>query len=586
MLYSIVIAISFGIMLFAAGHALLHKRDSRSALGWVALCLSFPLFGAGIYFLLGVNRITNKAIRLQNADAAHSAAQHANDDEATEPQGNATDANNSNNSPDSTGALNITNAATPTPPAQPRAALGKAPHGESSFPPHELPPLPRSKRALQAVKRHIGACFPPPPLYEKDSELPLCASEHIARRLHPRHAAHSAAEQASLESRHIAPAFREIQMVGRLLTKCPLIGGNGVRIFHNGNEAYPRMLDAINSAEKSVYLVSYIFSPRAIGKEFIDALSDAQERGVEVRVLLDGVGEFNHLPRAGSVLKKRGVPVARFLPPQLFPPQISINLRNHRKMLLVDGKQSFTGGMNIDEQHLIDPQKQCAGVQDMHYALVGPVVKQLEDVFWEDWTFTTGEERPEEKANERFCGDTLCRVIKGGPGRDIDTIPTLLMGVISTATRNIRIMSPYFLPPDGLITALQAAALRGVSVEIILPQHSDHFYVDWATRNMLWQLLRFGVHVAYQPAPFAHTKLLLIDDTYAHIGSSNLDPRSLRLNFELNVELFDSTVARELRRHFVDVQSRSQEIFAEQLEQRSLFIRLRDAVCWLFSPYL
>ncbi|MFV0422731.1 cardiolipin synthase [Oleidesulfovibrio sp.] len=480
LLSGLLVFLNLCVSLVAAGHALLNKRDPRAALGWVAVCLTFPIAGPILYFVFGINRVRSKAEQLHEEKKT---------DEA--------------------------------------ATRGKLHGGTHPF----LPP-------------------------------------------------------GSMDDYLIAPIYRELQRPGLAVSGMPLVGGNDVLILHNGEQAYPRMLEAIESAEDSLFLTTYIFETGAIGRQFIDALAAAAARGVDVRVLIDGVGELYAFPRASSLLKKRGVRVARFLPPRLLPPQLSVNLRNHRKVLVADGQIGFTGGMNIGRRHMVQNLQNKRRTADMHFGFSGPVVAQLQEAFLDDWGFTTGEYTLPRRVTEEPCGDTLCRVVKGGPGQDIDRLSALMMGVISSAGRTVRIMTPYFLPSSDLVSALQAAALRGVRVDVILPEKNNLPAVHWATRNLLWQLLRFGIHIHYQPPPFAHTKMLLIDGSYAQIGSANIDPRSLRLNFELNMEIFDTSVVRQLTRHFDAARRCSYVVTREELDRRSLPVRMRDAMCWLFTPYL
>jgi cardiolipin synthase len=179
-----------------------------------------------------------------------------------------------------------------------------------------------------------------------------------------------------------------------------------------------------------------------------------------------------------------------------------------------------------------------------------------------------------------------CRVITDGPNEDIDRLALVLLSAVSAAQRRICIATPYFLPGRELIGALQAAALRGVTVSILLPGRNNLPYVHWATRNMLWELLQHGVEVRYQPPPFAHSKFLLVDEDYAQVGSANLDPRSLRLNFELNVEVFDTSFNADLAADFGAAWDVSRPVSLDEISHRGLAGRTRDAFCWLFSPYL
>ena len=384
----------------------------------------------------------------------------------------------------------------------------------------------------------------------------------------------------------LAGKFLGLRNLSGAVTGKPLVGGNTVRLLENGEEAFPEMLQAIRNAKTRVLLASYIFDNDTIGREFIDALAGAVERGVTVRVLVDGFGSLYSWPSAYRLMKRRDIPVARFLPPKLLPPSFYLNLRNHRKILIADGEIGFTGGMNIREHHMLDAPGRH-NVADVHFELTGPVVQQMERVFRRDWQFAAGE--PVHGPTARSAdpaGQSLCRVIEDGPGENLDKLPMILVGAVAAAQKSIEIMTPYFLPPDELVGALQTAALRGVRTSVVLPARNNLFYVHWATRNMLWQLLQRGVRIYYQPAPFVHSKLFIIDGEYAQIGSANLDPRSLRLNFELNVEIFDAVFVGSLVEYFDTARSRSAEVSLEEMDGRRLGAKFRDAFAWLFSPYL
>lgn len=379
--------------------------------------------------------------------------------------------------------------------------------------------------------------------------------------------------------------FQRFVQVSDRVTSRPLIAGNMVDMLQNGEQVYPAMLAAINAAAHRVFLVTYLFEADAVGEAFVAALAAAHQRGVDVRVIVDGVGELYSWPRMSRVLRHAGVPVARFLPPRLLPPAFSVNLRNHRKILVVDGEQGFTGGMNIGARHLVGSTSGRA-TADIHFHVRGAVVSQLEDVFVEDWRFITGEDLAVLHATYMPVGAAYCRCIADGPNEDLDKISLVLMGAISAAQREITIVTPYFLPSREMIASLQSAALRGVAVTIILPQHSNLPFVDWATRNLLWELLQHGVTVCYQPPPFAHSKLFVVDDIYAQIGSANMDPRSLRLNFELNMEIIGAEGIPPLVEYARQRHRESKEITLQEIDGRGLITRLRDAACWLFMPYL
>ncbi len=405
--------------------------------------------------------------------------------------------------------------------------------------------------------------------------------ETRARELKGAHPVHGATRRPEAERAR----YGQLERLGQGVSSAPLVSGNRVTALHNGEAAYPAMLAAIDAAEQRVWLASYIFDPDAVGMRFVDALTRARERGVEVRVLVDGVGELYSWPRRITrTLAGEGVSVARYLPPRLFPPASWLNLRNHRKVLVVDEHTAFTGGMNIGQRHCHDadhPQR----TGDIHFRVAGPVVTQFAEAFADDWTFTTGESLalpPPGPAS----GEADCRVIVDGPNEDLDRLKLLLVGAVGVARRRIAIMTPYFLPPRELIAALQAAALRGVQVDLILPGKNNLAYVHWATRHMLWEILQWGCRVYYQPPPFAHTKLFLMDGRYALVGSANLDPRSLRLNFELGMESYDRPLVEELLEYFDTVLERSREVTLAEVDSRPWYQRVRDGSAWVFAPYL
>ena len=464
------------LSVLAVGHALLHKRDSRAALGWVGVSLFFPFIGPLLYFLFGINRVRTRAQQL----------------------------------------------------------------------------------GMRTQWRFDAPHFKP-----------------------------LALDETALEGSPVPGALQAMARVSDTVTGVPLVAGNRMEMLIDGDQAYPLMLEAIDSAQRRIFLATYIFETNHSGRRFIDALAAAVDRGVDVRVIIDGIGEYYSLPRAGTLLKRRHVPVARFLPPGLLPPTVHINLRNHRKLLAVDGRIAFVGGMNLGDRHVAAiPKRWRKPVRDVHFKVIGPVIRQLEQCFIEDWRFCTGQRLEMSPECHPLAGGSLCRAIVEGPNEDLDKLASILSGAIAAAHRRIAVMTPYFLPPRGILSALQTAALRGVVVDVVLPGRSNLPYVDWATRNMLWELLKWGARVFWQPPPFSHSKLFVVDSTYAQIGSANIDPRSLRLNFELNLEIFDAAVSGRIEGFIDEAIKASSRVSIDQLDGRPLPIKLRDAAMWLFSPYL
>lgn len=381
-------------------------------------------------------------------------------------------------------------------------------------------------------------------------------------------------------------ALPTVMKVGQQTAGAPLSSHNRLELCINGEQFFPRLIAAIDSAQQLVLLSSYLFSPKGIGGEVIAALGRAANRGVRVLVLIDGTGALYSLRGARRSLRKAGVSVAEFIPLSLLPPSFSINLRNHRKIATIDGRVGFFGGINIDPRHMVDDPDNRQPTEDIQFEAHGPVVADLQAVFAEDWAMATGQTLSDLPPVIAGKGSTYCRVIDDGPDENLDALAMTLLGVFSAARKRISIMMPYFLPSREMIAALQSASLRGVQVRIVLPERSNLRFIDWATRNLLWELLLWDVVVYYKPAPFSHSKLIVIDDHYVLGGSANLDPRSLRLNFELGVEMLDTELAAQVQAHIETAMAHGRRVTLAELDHRPLWQRMRDAFFWLFSSYL
>jgi cardiolipin synthase A/B len=459
----------------ASGHVVLHKREVRSAIGWVGLIWLVPWLGAALYLVLGINRI------------------------------------------------------------QRRASL---------------------------LRREA------PRLSSREGQLDAAAVE---------------GERISASCLHLADLSVAIGNV----TGRRLLAGNAVEPLVHGDAAYPAMLKAIGEARRSITLATYIFETKGVGARFVEALARARERGVEVRVLIDDIGARYASPRADRVLRKLGVRAALFMPTRQIMRAPYFNLRNHRKILVVDGALGFTGGMNIREGHVLASASKHP-IRDLHFRVQGPVVSHLQEVFAQDWEFTTRERLEGDLwfPHLRAVGTTLARGIADGPDEDLDRFTWTLQAALACAHKSVTIMTPYFLPDTIFHIALSTAALRGVDVDIILPERSNLRLVQWAMWRQLEEVLRHGVRVWLTPAPFDHTKLMLVDSEWVLLGSANWDTRSLRLNFELDVECYDSDLCSALTAIASARMSDARELSLRELCERSLPYRVRDGFARLLMPYL
>lgn len=386
------------------------------------------------------------------------------------------------------------------------------------------------------------------------------------------------AELDALVSRTVRPEARQ------------LFGGNLVEPLATGAEAYDAMLQAIDEAEQSVTLLTYIFDNDPAGRRFLEALRRAEERGVEVRVLIDALGDRYTFPSMRGRLEKAGLRAAVFLPTLWPTHMVYANLRNHRKLLVADGRLAFTGGMNIRQGHVAQPgdDDRYDPIVDLHFRVEGPVVASLQGVFCDDWAFTTGEQLHTDAFFPELepVGGVLARALEDGPGRSLSRLRWVKLGALACAHERVRIATPYFLPDEGLLTGLVTAARRGVDVEVLIPEKNNLLLVQWACDAMLWQLLDGGVTVRKVAPPFDHSKLMLVDDAWSLLGSANWDARSLRLNFELDMECYDRELAQRLSDLLDEKVARSRQVTLDEMDGRSVPIRLRDGLARLATPYL
>jgi cardiolipin synthase A/B len=424
----------------------------------------------------------------------------------------------------------------------------------------------------------LYACFGINRIRRNASELRLQAAWDAAGTLIGHGAPVASIQRAS---------FAGLAQVGEAVTGGPLLAGNAIEPLVDGDAAFPAMLAAIDAAQHNVTMLSYIFDNDTVGLRFLAALRDAVARGVQVRVLIDDVGTRYTRPTMARLLREAGIPVATFLPTRLSLRFRYANLRNHRKILVIDGRHGYTGGMNVRAGHWIG-QQPANPIRCMHFRVAGPVVADLQRTFAVDWAFTTGEHL---RGDDWFpplqpAGSVAARGVPDGPDADLDHILNLLLAAIAVATERIRIVTPYFLPDDAILRSLQVAAMRGVAVDIVVPGRSNVFLMDWAMAPQFAWLLKSGCRLHLSSGVFDHTKLLTVDGCWSMIGSTNWDARSLRLNFEYNLECYDAALANRLD-GLIDAKiATSRRIEPEDLEGLSLPVRLRNGLARMMQPYL
>ncbi len=392
-----------------------------------------------------------------------------------------------------------------------------------------------------------------------------------------------ALERLSAEDR---PLFR----VGSLLGNTQATEGNRVRLFSRGAEAIDAKLAAIARAERSVHAEYYLVRDDVTGHQFRRALIDAAARGARVRLLVDGFGSLAVGPAWERALAGGGVQLARFLPIAALGAGLSSrwfgafqwNLRNHRKILVIDGQVAFTGGVNVGDD--------VREWRDTHLRIEGPAVAALQSMFIEDWEFATGRavddglDFPTSEADHE--AEAIVEVVGSGPDRHTEAIHRVFFSAIANARTRVALTTPYFVPDRALMVALATAALSGVEVQLLVPAHSNH-RVTWAAGRAYYdELLEAGVQIwEYQPG-LVHAKTILVDRRVALIGSANLDNRSFRLNFEVHTIIRSAAVAASLEAIFEADLARSVRLDRAAFAQRGLRARVAEGFGRLMAPML
>ncbi len=363
-----------------------------------------------------------------------------------------------------------------------------------------------------------------------------------------------------------------------------MVGGNSASLLKNGDEIFPAMTKEIRRARKSVNLETYIFQPDEAGRMFADAMIEAAKRGVEVRLLIDAWG--SKLGELEKPLKEAGVNVRKYRPLRIFS-IYKVGKRTHRKILVADGSIAYTGGLGIEKRWL-GSARSTKEWRDTQVRVEGPVAAQMQAVFSEDWTFTTGEILAGEKFYPEIpkAGSMSAQTIKASRG-DVSSLAKMLYFVaIQSAKKSIRIANAYFLPDKQVRNALVDAVKRGVEVEVMVPgRHIDLPMVRSASWLHYRDLLENGVRIYEYTPTMMHNKAMVVDGIYSTIGSINFDARSMNKNAEESLAVYDRAFAKEVETMFDEDKKRCEEITLEVWKKRGPVKRLAELVSWIWEPY-
>lgn len=411
-------------------------------------------------------------------------------------------------------------------------------------------------------------------------------------RLHPEFERHALEQhQFDLDDPGQRPGAHIFRGTDPAVRRNHVLRGNRVELLVDGGEFYPALHGAMDRAEASIHVQTYILGRDDVGRELLETLARRAEDGLEVRLLYDRFGStWAHFGGFCNEARRRGVEVQSISQANPLKGRFQVNLRNHRKLAVVDGRVAFVGGLNFQEKH--DGRfTRGEPVRDYHARVEGPAVADLQFQFVQDWVFASGDP-PERLLGDRCFpaleerGEALVQVVPGGPEEEGRGLADALFGAVTSARESLLVATPYFVPDEPLLQAFRYAALRGVDVRLVLPRRSNHRYAEFAARSLYEELLEAGVRIFEREPPFMHAKALVVDDVYAMVGSANLDHRSLHLNFEINVEVGDPDFARRVRDQVESEIDRSGEVRLQEHQERPLPRRLAENFCFLFQPVL
>ena len=366
-----------------------------------------------------------------------------------------------------------------------------------------------------------------------------------------------------------------------------LTTGNEVKILESGKNTFKAIFEAIKNAEHHIHLEYYIFSDDKIGNRLKDLLIEKSLQGVEVRIIIDDVGSWGLKQKFLNELRKNGIEIYPFME-VLFPRLTSqVNFRNHRKILIVDGIIGFTGGINIADRY-IEGIKKIGPWRDTHLMITGDAVACMQVVFAADWYFCINENLTGTKYFKPFTEKpgTAVQISASGPDSDWESISQAFFAAIANARKKVYIVTPYLMPPPNILSALKVAALSSIDVRIIIPRRSDALIPRWSSFSYISELLEAGVKMYFYEAGFIHSKYIIVDNTFATAGTTNLDFRSLETNFEINAFIYDVDFNARLEAIFMADLQKSKEILRNHWEKRPWHKKFRESVAHIVSPLL
>lgn len=364
---------------------------------------------------------------------------------------------------------------------------------------------------------------------------------------------------------------------------------NSVKVYVNGEDKFKQLIEDIRNAKKYIHIEYYIFRSDNLGKKIIKELTKKLKEGLEVRLLVDAMGSRSLIKKHLRRYLNAGGKFSLFFPGILPHINTRINYRNHRKIVVIDGKYGYVGGFNVGDEY-INKGKEFKFWRDTHVRIQGDAVDDLNERFLLDWCHASGEQiiQYSKYVNEKDdnIGDVGMQIITSGPDHKEEYIRNSYIKLINNAKRNVYLETPYLVPDEPILEALKISALSGVDVRIILPGKPDHFFMPWVASSYIGELLEAGVKIYHYNTGFIHSKTIVVDSLATSIGTANLDIRSFKLNFEVNALIYDDRIAKEYEKEvFKDIKN-STEINLEIYNNRSISLKIKESLVRLLSPIL
>ena len=362
---------------------------------------------------------------------------------------------------------------------------------------------------------------------------------------------------------------------------------NNIRVLNNGRQTFGSIIYELENAHEHIHLEFYIIEDDQIGNRIKEILIHKALEGCDVKVLYDDLGSWSLSRRYIRELTSAGVKVMNFMPVKTYAFANKVNFRLHRKIIVIDGRVGFVGGINIADRYLRGLGKNNRW-RDTHLRLEGESVRSLQAIFLLDWNYVqnTSDYDLRYFPDNTVTESKLVQIVTSGPDSDWESIMQAYFAAIATATQYVYISTPYFLPNQSILTALKTAALSEIDVKLLLPERNDSWMVWRSSRSYIKELLEAGVHVYFYLKGFTHSKLMMVDDVFASVGTANMDIRSFNQDFEANALIYDAAITRQLKQDYEDDIENSKEIFLEAWEKRPVFEKVQESVARMFSPLL